>query len=60
RLRSRDTGKDESYFQERMDYTREWLNHLDIYDYQVENEEGKLAQTIEQVAKIIKQHSSLD
>ncbi|MFZ3032336.1 MAG: hypothetical protein WA082_04870, partial [Candidatus Moraniibacteriota bacterium] len=42
RLRSRDTGKDESYFQERMDYTREWLNHLDIYDYQVENEEGKL------------------
>lgn len=57
RLRSRDKGKDESYFQERMDYTREWLKHLDIYDYVVENEEGKLKQTIEQVATIIKQHS---
>jgi len=57
RLRSRDTNKDESYFQERMDYTREWLNHLDIYDYQVENKEGKLAETIEQVAQIIRQHT---
>lgn len=57
RLRSRDTSKDESYFQERMAYTREWLNHLDIYDYQVENEEGKLAQTIEEVAIIIKKCS---
>jgi guanylate kinase len=60
RLRSRDTDKDEAYFQERMAYTREWLQHLDIYDYQVNNEEGKLAQTIKQVAEIIKQHSSLD
>lgn len=57
RLRARDKEKDESYFQERMDYTREWLNHLDIYDYQVENEEGKLEQTIEQVAHIIRKHS---
>lgn len=58
RLRSRDHGKDESYFKERMAYTREWLNHLDIYDYQVENEEGKLEQTIEQVANIIKKHTA--
>lgn len=58
RLRSRDTNKDESYFEERMAYTREWLNHLDIYDYQVENEEGKLAETIEQVAKIIQQNTA--
>ncbi len=57
RLRSRDTNKDEAYFQERMAYTREWLKHLDIYDYVIENEEGKLAQTIEQVADIIKKHS---
>lgn len=57
RLRSRDKGKDEAYFQERMDYTREWLKHLDIYDYVIENEEGKLEQTIEQVAAIIKKHS---
>ncbi len=53
RLRSRDKGKEESYFQDRMKYTREWLNHLDIYDYQVENEEGKLDQTIERVFQII-------
>lgn len=58
RLRSRDTNKDEAYFEERMAYTREWLNHLDIYDYQVENEEGKLAETIEQVAKIIQQNTT--
>jgi len=57
RLRSRDKEKNEAYFQERMEYTREWLKHLDIYDYQVENEEDKLEQTIEQVAHIIKQRS---
>lgn len=57
RLRSRDKGKDEAYFKERMDYTREWLNHLDIYDYQVENEDGKLDQTIERVAQIIREHA---
>lgn len=57
RLRARDTGKDEAYFEERMNYTREWLNHLDIYDYVIENEEGKLAQTVEAVAVIIRNHS---
>ncbi len=56
RLRTRDAGKEESYFQDRMDYTREWLKHLDIYDYQVENEENKLDQTIERVKKIIESH----
>lgn len=58
RLRARDKGKDESYFQERMDYTREWLKHLDIYDYVIENEDGQLNQTIERVATIIKEHSA--
>ncbi|MBP9728448.1 MAG: hypothetical protein KBD27_03670 [Candidatus Moranbacteria bacterium] len=57
RLRARDAGKSEVYFQERMDYTREWQKHLDIYDYRIENEENKLEQTIEQVAAIIKKHS---
>ncbi|MFZ1626713.1 MAG: hypothetical protein WAT81_02825 [Candidatus Moraniibacteriota bacterium] len=56
RLRARDKGKDEKYFQERMDYTREWLKHLDIYDYQVENEEGKLDQAVERVRAIIESH----
>mgnify|MGYP003530693617 FL=1 len=56
RLRTRDAGKDEHYFEERMAYTREWLKHLDIYDYRVENEEGALEQTIERVARIITEH----
>lgn len=55
RIRRRD-NPDEKLLAERMAYTREWLKHLDIYDYQVENKEGKLAETIEQVAHIIKQH----
>lgn len=53
RLRTRDIGKDEAYFQERMRYTKEWLKHLDIYDYIIENEQGKLEKTIEQVKEII-------
>lgn len=58
RLRVRDQGKDETYFQERMDYTREWLKHLDIYDYQVENKEGQLDETVAGVRRIIEQHFS--
>ncbi|MFZ1654407.1 MAG: hypothetical protein WBO92_04155 [Candidatus Moraniibacteriota bacterium] len=56
RLRARDNGKDEIYFQERLAYTKEWLKHLDIYDYQVENEEGKLDEAISQVKAIIESH----
>lgn len=56
RLRARDTNQTEEYFQERLAYTKEWLNHLDIYDYQVENEEGKLDQTISEVEAIITSH----
>lgn len=58
RLRSRDVGKDESYFHERMEYTREWLQHLDIYDYIIENKEGKLDETIKQVFRIITEQRS--
>ncbi len=56
RLRARDKGKSEDYFTERMNYTREWLKHLDIYDYIVENEEGKLDETIEKVRVIIEKY----
>ncbi len=58
RLRSRDKGKDEQYFKERMEYTQEWLNHLDIYDYHIKNEEGKLNEAIEEVSTLIKKHLS--
>lgn len=56
RIRRRD-NPDEKLLQERMEYTKEWLKHTDIYDYVVENEEGKLEQTVEQVYQIIKKHS---
>lgn len=58
RIRNRDNPSEES-LKERMDYTREWLKHKDIYDYAVENEEGKLSETIEKVATIIRRHAEL-
>lgn len=44
----------EEFIKERMEYTKEWLKHKDIYDYQVINEEGKLEKAINEVAEIIK------
>lgn len=44
----------EQDIQERMAYTKDWLDHhTDIYDYTVENEEGKLDQTINTLKGII-------
>ncbi len=43
----------EAYVQERMAYTKEWLQHLDMYDYSVVNEQGKLNETIAQIKAII-------
>ena len=56
RLRSRDTVTD-AYIAERMAYTKEWLNHTDLYDYTVENEQGKLAEAVQRVAEIIRKHA---
>lgn len=55
RIRRRD-NPNEDMLRERMDYTREWLKHADIYDYQVDNREGKLDETIQEVKAIIEQH----
>lgn len=57
RIRTRDKDANEKFFKERMDYTKEFLKHKDIYDYSVENIEGKLNETVEKVAKIVKKHS---
>jgi guanylate kinase len=56
RIRRRDNVTEE-FIKERLDYTKRWLKHLDIYDYLVDNEEGKLNQTIAKVAKIIKKNA---
>lgn len=55
RIRKRDSAT-EAFIRERMEYTKEWLKHTDIYDYAIENEEGKLDQTIEKVAFLIERH----
>lgn len=53
RLRKRDGNRGECYFEERRQYTEEWLNHTDIYDYIVENEEGKLDEAVQKVKAIL-------
>ncbi len=53
RIRSRGNVSEE-FIQERMDYTKEWLKHTEIYDYQVINRQGKLDETIREIASILK------
>ena len=54
RIRSREPLP-ETEVQARLAHIREWLPKS-IYDYQVENEEGKLDETIAQVKAIIEKH----
>ena len=53
RIRRRDGVSDE-YIKERMEYTKEWMKHKDIYDFEVYNEEGKLGEAIAKTAEIIR------
>ena len=53
RIRRRD-GVSEEFIQERMEYTKEWLQHEDIYDYKVINHQGKLDEAVAEVATILK------
>lgn len=55
RIRRRD-NPNAAYIKERLRYIREWLPKC-IYDYKIENEDGKLAQAIEQACEIIKKHA---
>ena len=54
RIRLRDKNKGEKYIKERIDYTKEFLKHKNIYDYKIINKEGKLNETINKTADIIK------
>lgn len=56
RIVKRNPGVSEEYLKERMDYTKEWMNHEDVYAYKVVNEEGKLDETIAKVAEIIRKN----
>ncbi|MBP9757065.1 MAG: guanylate kinase [Candidatus Pacebacteria bacterium] len=53
RIRSRGNVTEE-FIQDRMEYTKEWLKHTDIYDYTVINHQGKLDEAIREVAGILK------
>ena len=53
RIRRRDPDVTDAYIAERMEYTREWLRHTDIYDYTVVNEEGRLDDAVQHTLDII-------
>ncbi len=53
RIRMRDHLTEE-YLHERMEYTKEWLKHEDIYDHKVINRQGKLDEAIRDVVEILK------
>lgn len=59
RIKRRDKPS-ESALRDRMAYTKEWLKHRDIYDYEVVNDDGKLAEAVGEVVDIIKKHANLD
>lgn len=48
------------YLEERIKYTKKWLKHKEIYDFEVENKEGELKEAIKQTAEIIKKHTNID
>jgi len=56
RLKKRDQNASPRYIKERMEYTRKWLKHKNIYDYEVINEDGKLEEAIQKTLKIIKKN----
>ncbi len=56
RIRRRDPNISETYLKERMDYTREWLKHTDIYDYTVVNAENQLDRAIQETETIIRKY----
>lgn len=54
RIARRNPNVTKKYLQERMEYSKEWMKHEDIYDYKIVNEEGKLEETIKKAAEIIR------
>lgn len=56
RIRQRDNVSEE-YIKERMEYTKEWMQHADIYDYTIVNADGKLDEAIDQAKEIIEKYT---
>lgn len=57
RIRSR-SNVTEKYIKERMEYTKEWLKHIDIYDYSIINRQNKLSEAVDEIEVIIRKHST--
>ncbi len=53
RIQKRD-NLSSKYVEERMVYTKEWLKHRDIYDFEVINNDGDLKNAIKETKDIIK------
>lgn len=51
--RGRDSAED---IKKRLKAAEIWLKHKNIYDYRVVNRDGKIDETVEKTAKIIKKH----
>ena len=49
-------GDSKEVIRRRLEYAKGWYENENLFDYKVTNEEGKLAETIEKVAEIIKQN----
>ncbi len=59
--RSLKRGKQsESEIAERLAYSKEFLEHKNLYDYSAVNEEGRLDQTVDKVIEILKKEGFLD
>jgi len=58
RIRKRSDVTDE-FIADRMEYTKEWLQHEDIYDYKVVNKQGLLGEAISEVVDILRKEQYL-
>jgi len=57
RMKRREKKINEKIYKQRLHDIQEWLKHLDVYDFVVDNKEGKLDETIKKVVDIIKKHN---
>jgi guanylate kinase len=53
RLRLRDPNRSETSLHERMVYSKEYLSHVDLYDFVIENKDGKLDEAVQKVFRIL-------
>lgn len=60
RLRRRENGDDDAFIAERLAYAQGWFDHRHIFDYEVENKQGRLDQTVDKIEAIIRKELALD